>query len=165
MGPEFLVAGLITFQLALRAGLSGSRNNNDCCERKNISIESRFHRVTPCAAVRPRLLLVLHAFERRALVWWKMDQTLKSYHIFRKREARAAQLDCTPNKLRRNFFKLRSAGVIYIPCIAMQYRAASAVTETRFALPVTEINSKRVADIFQHVASARSVRPQKRKAR
>src|ERR1700722_13655876 len=47
MGPEFLGAGLITFELRLRAGLTSPRDNEDCRERKNGSIKSRFHHVTP----------------------------------------------------------------------------------------------------------------------
>ena len=57
VGPELLGAGLVFLQgLLLRAGLAGPRDNEDCCERKNRSIESRFHRVTPYAAWRLRLL-------------------------------------------------------------------------------------------------------------
>jgi hypothetical protein len=45
----------------LRAGLTGGRDNKDCCKRKNRSIESRFHRVTPYAAARLRCCLFLCA--------------------------------------------------------------------------------------------------------
>src|ERR1700733_11062890 len=54
MSPELLGTGLIFFQrLVLRAGLAGGPHNEDrCCERKNGSIENRFHRVSlpvqPC---------------------------------------------------------------------------------------------------------------------
>jgi hypothetical protein len=40
----------------LCADLTGACDKCDCCERKNRSIESRFHRVTPYAAMRLRLL-------------------------------------------------------------------------------------------------------------
>ena len=58
VGPEVLGAGLVFLQgLLLRVGLADPRDNEDSCERKNGSIESRFHRVTPYAAWRLRLLL------------------------------------------------------------------------------------------------------------
>ena len=61
MGPEFLGAGLIAMEgFLLCVGLAGPRDNGDCCERKNRSIESRFHRVTPYAAERLRLLFILN---------------------------------------------------------------------------------------------------------
>jgi hypothetical protein len=41
----------------LCADLTGACDKCDCCERKNRSIEGRFHRVTPYAAV--RLLFIL----------------------------------------------------------------------------------------------------------
>jgi hypothetical protein len=57
MGPEFLGAGLITVQrFLLCVGLTDPRDNDDCRERKNRSIESRFHRLTPYAAERLPLL-------------------------------------------------------------------------------------------------------------
>jgi hypothetical protein len=57
MGPEVLGTGLVFFQrLLLRVGLANPRDNEDGCERKNRSIESRFHRVTPYAAWRLRPL-------------------------------------------------------------------------------------------------------------
>src|SRR6267378_2582415 len=57
MGPEFLGAGFVLFQwLLLCANLAGTRRNDDRCERKYGSIESRFHCVTPCAAKRLRYL-------------------------------------------------------------------------------------------------------------
>jgi hypothetical protein len=66
MGPEFLGAGLIRVErlvlrllLLLCVGLTGPRRKGDCCKRKNGSIECRFHRVTPYAAERLRLLLIL----------------------------------------------------------------------------------------------------------
>src|ERR1700716_1401320 len=69
MGPEFLGAGLVFLQsLVLCAGLIGPRDNQDCCERKNGSIESRFHRVTPYAAKRLRLLFILSV--SRDELWW-----------------------------------------------------------------------------------------------
>ncbi len=58
ISPELLGAGLIFLQgLLLRVGLADPRDDEDGCERKNRSIESRFHRVTPYAAWRLRLLL------------------------------------------------------------------------------------------------------------
>src|SRR3984957_324918 len=69
MGPEFLGAGLIGMErLLLRVGLAGPRDNDDCCERKDRSIESRFHRVTPYAAVRLRVLFILNVARDVALV-------------------------------------------------------------------------------------------------
>src|SRR6476660_7748599 len=48
MGPEFLVAGIVFLQrFLLGVGLTAPRDNEDRCERKNRSIESRFQRVTP----------------------------------------------------------------------------------------------------------------------
>src|SRR6476620_6223320 len=53
MGPKILGARLVFLQpLLLRIGLAGPRHNNHRCERKNRSIESRLHRVTPYAARR-----------------------------------------------------------------------------------------------------------------
>src|SRR4029079_14811644 len=47
VGPEALGAGLIFFQRLLwRVSLAAPRHNQNGCERKNGSIESRFHRVT-----------------------------------------------------------------------------------------------------------------------
>jgi hypothetical protein len=64
MGPEFLGAGLVFLQSRLLcAGLTGPCDNDDCRERKNGSIESRFHRVTPYAAKRPRQLFILKVRE------------------------------------------------------------------------------------------------------
>jgi hypothetical protein len=61
MGPEFLGAGLVLLEwFILRAGLTGPSDNEDRCERKNGSIESRFHRVTPSAAWRLRVLFILN---------------------------------------------------------------------------------------------------------
>jgi hypothetical protein len=61
MGPEFLGAGLVLLErFILRAGLTGPSDNEDCCERKNGSIECRFHRVTPFAAWRLRVLFILN---------------------------------------------------------------------------------------------------------
>src|SRR6202011_1893623 len=61
MGPEFLGAGLVLLEwFILRAGRTGPSDHNDCCERKNGSIESRFHRVTPSAAWRLRVLFILN---------------------------------------------------------------------------------------------------------
>jgi hypothetical protein len=45
----------------LCVGLAGPRDNDDRCERKNGSIEGRFHRVTPFAAKRLPLLLIFNA--------------------------------------------------------------------------------------------------------
>src|SRR4051794_29195188 len=50
MGPEFFGVGLITVKLLLCVGLGAARHH-DYCERKNRSIESRFRRVTPSAAI------------------------------------------------------------------------------------------------------------------
>jgi hypothetical protein len=47
----------------LRADLTSPRDNGNCCECKNRSIEGRFHRITPYAAIRLRLLFVLPVFE------------------------------------------------------------------------------------------------------
>jgi hypothetical protein len=52
MSPEFLGARVVFLQrLLLGVGLTGPRDNEDCRERKNRSIKSRFHRVTPYAAL------------------------------------------------------------------------------------------------------------------
>ena len=60
MGPEFLVAGLVVLErLLLRADLSGPGDNANCRERKDGSIENRFHRITPYAARRLRMLFIL----------------------------------------------------------------------------------------------------------
>jgi hypothetical protein len=73
MGPELLGAGLVLLErLILRAGLTGPGDNEDCRERKNGSIECRFHRVTPYAAWRLRVLFILNV-SRDEL--WLVDQT------------------------------------------------------------------------------------------
>src|SRR5229473_3306749 len=104
MGPEFLGAGLVFFQrFLLRVGLAGPRDNDDRCDRKNRSIESRFHRVTPYAAWRPRMLFILTGFRETNFGGsaCELGQTLKRYHIRRRREASAARLCQAKNKLRR----------------------------------------------------------------
>ena len=69
MGPEILGAGLVFLQgLLLRAGLAGPRDNEDCCERKNGSIESRFHRVTPLCSLAAAPVIILNVREAN-LVW------------------------------------------------------------------------------------------------
>ena len=59
MGPELLGAELVTFELLLGASLSDPHDGEDRSTRKNGSIESRFHRVTPYAAERLRMLFIL----------------------------------------------------------------------------------------------------------
>jgi hypothetical protein len=59
MGPEFLVPGLVALERFLfSADLSGPGDNANCRERKDRSIESRFHCITPYAARRPRVLFI-----------------------------------------------------------------------------------------------------------
>src|SRR5882762_1954608 len=81
MGPEFLGAGFVFLQSRLLcAGLTGPRDNDDCCERKNGSIESRFHRVTPYAAKRLRLLFILNV-SRDELWWWSAVRWIRPRNV------------------------------------------------------------------------------------
>src|SRR5581483_8736485 len=64
MGPELLGAGLVFLQRAvfvrlLRIGCSDACDNTDCRERKNRSMESRFHRVTPLKAAEAAALFIM----------------------------------------------------------------------------------------------------------
>ena len=103
MGPEFLGAGLVFLQwLLLCAGLAGPRDKGNCRERKNRSIESRFHRVTPYAAGRLRMLLFWTFRETK--FGSEVEQTAKSLsHRQRERSASRAVLS-DKNNLRKNFF-------------------------------------------------------------
>src|SRR4051812_15798373 len=79
MGPEFLGAGLVFLQrLLLRTGLTGRGDKCNCRERKNRSIEGRFHRVTPYTAGRLRMLFVL-SFERRSFRRSRADGKMLSH--------------------------------------------------------------------------------------
>src|SRR5881398_3574976 len=60
MSPEILGAGFVFFQRLVLCGREASRADGDnCCERKNRSIESRFHRVSPYAAGPAAMLFLL----------------------------------------------------------------------------------------------------------
>ena len=60
-----LVPDSVTFELLLGASLSDPHDGEDRSTRKNGSIESRFHRVTPYAAERLRMLIYFEGFEGR----------------------------------------------------------------------------------------------------
>jgi hypothetical protein len=65
----------------LCTGLTGAGDNEDCCERKNGSIESRFHRVTPCAARAAASVIYFGTFERRiwsAVKWIRRENGITS---------------------------------------------------------------------------------------
>src|SRR5579863_520394 len=60
MGPEFLFAGFVLLQrLVLRGGRTGCPNGKDGCERKNGSMERRFHRVSPSSSHRAAMLFLI----------------------------------------------------------------------------------------------------------
>jgi hypothetical protein len=72
MGPEILGTGFVFLErLLLRAGWTGRRDNGDCRERKNGSIDGRFHRVTlPYAAIAAAHVIYFERFVGRTLVVW-----------------------------------------------------------------------------------------------
>src|SRR5882757_3113154 len=105
MGPEFLGAGLVFLQrLLLRAGLAGPRDKGNCRERKNRSMESRYHRVTPYAAGRLRMFyFVLDVSRDEVLVRGRADQEMVSHRQLERSAPSAVLAD--GNRLRKNFFR------------------------------------------------------------
>src|SRR5438477_10978379 len=104
MGPKLLGAGFVLLQpLLLRVGLAGPRHNKDRCERKNRSIESRFHRVTPYAGARPAHVIYFEGVEGRTL--WSVVRYLDGENLSHPMRVRSAA--CGPlagqKQIERNF--------------------------------------------------------------
>src|SRR3954468_22644815 len=107
MGPEFLGAGFVFLQrFLLCADLRDPRNRENSDARKNGSMESRCHCVTPCAArIEPRLF-VLNA--TKTSFWPAVEADgEKLAHLGEERSARRAAL-AGAKDLRRNFFEAAS---------------------------------------------------------
>src|ERR1700736_2289106 len=110
MRPEFLGAGLVTLEFLLCVGLTGPRNHDDCCERKNRSIKCRLHRVTPYAA-RWSCDCCLNVSRDELLVCSKVGQTIKNAITSAEGEKRAPLRPVRQKqKTKRYFFKLRVTG-------------------------------------------------------